>query len=337
MKQLLTQLLNGHTLNEKESVAFITGLAHGEVEPAVSGAILAIMRLRGETAEEIRGCAQGLLELAHNPHIVSKTGLLDTCGTGGDGSHSLNVSTGVALLAAACGVPTVKHGNRSVSSRSGSADVLEHLGYSLHTENAAELTHTGFTFLFAPRFHPAMAKIMPVRRALGVRTLFNILGPLCNPARPAFQMIGTYDLQLAEKMAHALAGMPHIHRALVIHGKNGWDEATPICPFHVYEVREGQVTLRQRDALHHGLSRCEPESLKGGDATYNAMRLRQVLENREHGPHRDTLLLGTGLALELTGRVSRLDEGIALAREVLDSGNAAQCLPPVRIQEVVNG
>jgi anthranilate phosphoribosyltransferase len=211
---------------------------------------------------------------------------------------------------------------------------------NLKTAPAISLTHTGFAFLFAPDFHPAMARIMPVRRALGVRTLFNILGPLSNPARPSFQVIGTYALPVARKMAAALAEFQHTRRAFVVHGTNGWDEATPICPFTLLEVHDGQVqerTLGQRD---HGLPACTEEDLRGGDARYNAMRLRRVLEGREFGAHRNALLLGTGLALQVTGHVDSLKEGIQKADCALEEGKGADLLERLAVparKGVVNG
>ena len=208
--------------------------------------------------------------------------LVDTCGTGGDGSHSLNLSTGVALLSAACGLDVVKHGNRSISSRSGSADVLEALGIPtrMGPEEAANLVEqTGFCFLFAPLYHPAMAEIMPVRRAMGVRTVFNILGPLSNPARPPYQLVGAASPELARLMAEALSGM-EIKRAFVVHGSHGWDEATPMGPFMLWDVQNGAVVESERDPALLGFPACAPQDLAGGDAQYKPSDLA-VLRHRK--------------------------------------------------------
>ena len=340
MNNPFQQVLNGHHLTESEAHRLITTLAQGEVEPALAGAVLATMRHRGESAAEICGAAEAMLDLAHPVTLTHSAGLLDTCGTGGDGSNSLNLSTAVSLLAAACGQPVVKHGNRSISSQSGSADMLAAL--PIHPEQRPEdqFYRTGFAFLFAPNYHPAMAHIMPVRRALGVRTLFNILGPLCNPARPAYQVIGTYDRTVAQKMAHALRGLRHNQRAFVIHGHNGWDEATPICPFTVFEVVGGDVHSQVIHPNTLGLPKCEAEDLRGGDARYNAMRLRRVLTGREYGAHRNAVLLGTSLALHVCGAVSNLSEGLQRAAAAIDEGDAEQLLTALAEsprKDVVNG
>lgn len=339
MKALLESILNGQTLSEVAAHNLVTTLAAGQVDPVIAGAILASMRLRGETIEEIRGAAEAMLDLSIPPDLPHSNRLVDTCGTGGDGSDSLNLSTGVSLLAAAAGATVVKHGNRSISSQSGSADVLAALPLDLKSTPCDLLADTGFAFLFAPKFHPAMANIMPVRRALGTRTLFNILGPLCNPARPAFQVVGAYALDVAEKMAHALSGLPHTQRAFVIHGANGWDEATPICPFTLFEVQQGRVQRRVIDPQDLGVRPCKAEDLRGGDARYNAMRLRRVLEGREMGHHRDALVLGTGLALEVCGLADTLTDGMLQASHTLNSGAGAELLHAIgpAQREVVNG
>ncbi len=212
--------------------------------------------------------------LARKPRLPAPLRAVDIVGTGGDASGSLNLSTGAALLAAAAGVPVVKHGNRSVSSRAGSADVLEALGLPvpLDEQRAGDcFAATGFTFLFAPHYHPAMKKIAPVRAALGVRTVFNILGPLTNPAAPPFHVIGAFDLPTAGLMAETLAGMA-VERAFVVHGAAGWDEPTPIGPFDLYDVRAGAVRHERREAGDYGLATCAAGELAGGDAVHNAGR-----------------------------------------------------------------
>jgi anthranilate phosphoribosyltransferase len=324
----LDRLLEGQNLAEREAGELLVALTTPELAPALAGALLAALRAKGVTAAELRGFALAMRTLARRPQLPADLPAVDIVGTGGDRSGSYNLSTGAALLTAACGVPVVKHGNRSVSSRAGSADVLEALGLPLplDEQRAAEcLAATGFTFLFAPHYHPAMKSIAPVRAALGVRTVFNILGPLCNPAQPPFHVIGAYNLATAELMAQALAGMKTA-RALVIHGAEGWDEPSPIGPFEVFDVRGEEVRREQRSPADYGLALCTPAELGGGDAGYNAASLRRVLCGEEWGAHRDALLLGAALALEVTGVEAAPRLAVARAAQAIDSGAAAGLL-----------
>jgi anthranilate phosphoribosyltransferase len=288
--------------------------------------------VKGETAEELRGFALAMRALSRRVPVPEALKAADVVGTGGDASGSLNISTGVALLAAACGLPIVKHGNRSMSSQSGSADVLEELGVPLAPDPdqaLACLAACNFTFLYAPNFHPAMRAIGPVRRALRVRTVFNILGPLTNPAAPPYSLIGAFDLPTAELMAGALAGMD-IGRGFVVHGEPGWDEATPVGPFTLFDVRPGCVRREDRDPQRCGIPRCSADDLRGAEPIANARALEAVLTGRDRGPHRDALVLGAGLALEVAGRAGDLDTGIAQARAVLERGAAAATLEKLR-------
>jgi anthranilate phosphoribosyltransferase len=303
-------------------------LAEGELAPALAGALLAGLRAKGETADEIRGFATAMRELAVHPVIPDGTPAVDTVGTGGDGSGSLNLSTGTGLLAAAAGVRVVKHGNRSISSRSGSADMLECLGMPLplhEVEAVACLEATGFTFLFAPAYHPAMKAVVPVRGALAVRTVFNMLGPLTNPAAPPFQLIGAWSKEAAKLMADALAGMP-IERAFVVHGAPGWDEATPVGEFVLYDVRPGSVEESVRGPEDYGLQSCAPEDLAGGDAEHNANELKRVFNGEDKGAHRDALLMGASLVLEVQGTANDAKHGIEIATAALDDGAASAFL-----------
>ena len=328
MKAYLERVLDGVDLTEAEAGEVLRALMQPELPPAVAGAMLAALRAKGVTAAELRGFATAMRRLARQPQIPAEIGAVDIVGTGGDASGSLNISTGTALLVAACGVPVIKHGNRSISSRSGSADVLEQLGLPLPLDEQAAgdcLRATGFTFLFAPHFHPAMKALAPVRQALGVRTVFNILGPLTNPAAPPFALIGAFGAEVAELMAGALAGMP-IRRAFVVHGAEGWDEPTPIGPFTLHDVRQGSVSSSVRSPASYGLPTCRPEALAGGDAALNARALRAVLCGDDHGPHRDALLMGAALALELTGAAASPAEGIERASRAIADGTAARML-----------
>jgi anthranilate phosphoribosyltransferase len=325
--QLLEQLLAGESLEEAAAGELLRIMAGGELAPALAGGLLTALRSKGEAASEIRGFAIAMRELARRPSIPSGP-YVDIVGTGGDGSGSLNLSTGSALLAAACGLPVVKHGNRSISSRCGSADVLAALGLPIPLdESAAErcLALLGFTFLFAPHYHPAMKHIAPVRAALGVRTVFNILGPLANPAAPPFHVIGAFSDQVAALMAETLAGMP-LERAFVVHGTSGWDEATPAGPFVCYDVRPGSVERSVRDPRNYGLATCSLDDLRGADAAVNAARLKSALTGGDTSGHRDALALGAALALEVTGQAADARSGIARARAAIDDGSAGRLL-----------
>jgi anthranilate phosphoribosyltransferase len=325
--QVLERLLLRQSLDEATAAGLLRTMAAGELAPALAGAILAALRSKGESASEIRGFALAMRELARRPNIPDGP-YVDVVGTGGDGSQSLNLSTGSALLAAACGVPIVKHGNRSVSSRSGSADVLAALGLPMpldETHAAMCLERVGFTFLFAPHYHTAMKHIAPIRTALGVRTVFNILGPLANPAAPPFHVIGAYSEPVAALMAETLSGMP-LERAFVIHGAHGWDEATPAGRFVCYDVRRGGVERRVREPRDYGIEVCDLDDLRGGDAAANSARLQEALRGRDSRAHRDALVLGAALALEVGGTVRDAKAGVARAREAIADGSAARLL-----------
>ncbi len=327
MKATLEALLRSEDLTEAQAHKAMGWLAAADVSPAWKGAFLAALRAKGETPEEVRGMATAM-RAAARPLIAEFDGpLIDTCGTGGDGSGSFNVSTATALVLAACGVGVVKHGNRSVSSLSGSADVLEALGLDLPKDavQAGEcLARCGFAFLFAPHFHPAMKAVVPVRRAMAVRTVFNLLGPLTNPARPQFQLLGTFSRQTSELVARALSGM-ELTRAFVVHGAPAWDEATPIGPFHRWEVTPGSIRYELVDPLEsYGIPRCTPEDLAGGDAAENASCLRAIFEG-EPGHRRDAVVLNAALGLELVGFASGR-EATAKAAAALDSGAVLRLL-----------
>jgi anthranilate phosphoribosyltransferase len=331
---LLDDLLNGDALTEAQAYDLMHKLAEGELQPALAGALLAGLRAKGETADEIRGFATAMRELAVHPKIPDGAPTVDTVGTGGDGSGSLNLSTGTGLLAAACGSRVVKHGNRSVSSRSGSADMLECLGIPLpllEPQALDCLAATNFTFLFAPAYHPAMKAVVPIRGALGVRTVFNILGPLTNPAAPPFQLIGAYSKDAAKLMADALSGMP-LERAFVVHGEPGWDEATPVGDFWLYDVSPGKVTESKRSPEDYGLARCNPQDLEGSDAAYNAEELIRVFTGDDKGAHRDALLMGTSLVLEVQGNAKDAKDGVAQAAAAIDDGRAESFLAALRAQ-----
>jgi len=325
---VLEQLLAGRPLREAEAFELLQRLTAADLDPALAAALLTALRAKGLTGAELRGFARGMRALARKPALPEGPAAVDIVGTGGDRSGSLNLSTGAALLTAAAGQRVIKHGNRSVSSQAGSADVLEALGLKLPLDEVAAgrcLAACGFTFLFAPHYHPAMKAIAPVRRALGVRTVFNILGPLSNPAEPPFHVIGAFDLATAELMAEALAGM-NIRRAFVVHGSEGWDEPTPVGPFDLLEVQDGRVRRERRSPADFGLATCAAADLAGSDAAGNAAALRAVLSGADRGAHRDALLLGAALALEVTGAESSPRAAVARAAAAIDSGAALRLL-----------
>jgi anthranilate phosphoribosyltransferase len=328
MRAFLDAVLDGRSLDTDQARELLVGLTDETLPPALAGALLAGIRAKGVTGAELRGFAMGMRSLARRPQIDRGIEAVDIVGTGGDRSGSFNLSTGASLLTAAAGLAVVKHGNRSVSSRAGSADVLEALGLTLplDEQRAGEcLAATHFTFLFAPHYHPAMKAIAPVRAALGVRTVFNILGPLTNPAEPPYAVIGAYSDETARLMADALSGLP-IKRAFVVHGSGGWDEPTPIGPFLVMDVSPGQVTGLHRSPEDYGLARCTDEDLRGADAVHNAAEMTRVLRGEEKGPHRDALVLSAALALEVAGRAPGPREAAAMAAAAIDDGRASSLL-----------
>lgn len=325
MKELIAKILDGDHLNEDEAGRLLTDLTSDDLDQAMAAAALAGMRTRGETAEEMRAFARGLQDIAVSPTIKDVSRAVDVVGTGGDSSGSLNLSTGAALLAAAAGAEVIKHGNRSVSSRSGSFDVLGALGLDVpwDAERSGEVfEETGFTYLFAPTFHPSMRAIAPVRQSMGTRTIFNLVGPLANPARAPYLVVGAFSPECAEMMAETLSGMD-ITRAFVIHGEPGWDEPTPVGPYLMFDVTPGSVQRVIEDPADFGFERCEPSELVGADAEHNANAIRQVFAG-QRGPHRDALVLGASLALRIRG-VS-IDEALGTASTAIDDGAAAELL-----------
>jgi anthranilate phosphoribosyltransferase len=329
---MLGRLLERGDLSEAEASALLRSLTTPELEPAMAGAILAALRAKGVTASEVRGFAGAMRALARKPELAAGLDAIDIVGTGGDSSGSLNLSTGAALLAAACGLPVVKHGNRSMSSRCGSADLIEALGFRMPLDEAQAarcFAATGFTFLFAPYFHPAMKALAPIRAALGIRTVFNLLGPLTNPAAPRFRLIGAYDAAAAELMAGTLAGMD-IERAWVVHGAAGWDEATPIGPVLAFDVTRGAVRRQEVDPRDFNLTACGAGDLAGGDSAGNLAALLEVFAGRDRGAHFEALALQCGLALFVAGRTASIRAGIDRAQAAVASGQADAWLRRLR-------
>jgi len=327
MTPALEHLLSGAELRPQEAEDLFALLTDAATPAVVVGAVLAALRVKGETSGELNALARAMRARALPCDLGARAGLVDIVGTGGDGSQSFNLSTGAALLAAAAGARVAKHGGGAVSSRSGSADLLTALGLPLPLpigSARALLAETGFTFLHAPYFHQSLRGLSEHRRALGTRTVFNLLGPLCNPARPPFAIVGACSLSAARTMAEVLSDSA-IERAFVVHGAAGWDEPTPIGPFRLFDVTPRRVAASVRDPRRVGLPRCSPASLRGGDAAANARALRSVFAGAP-GAHRDALVLGAALALEVSSRCEDWSEGIKLASAALDDGRAARLL-----------
>lgn len=325
----LARVMAGGQLSRDEAREAMADVMEGAATAAQLGALLIALRLRGETVDELAGFA--LAMRARVLRVEAPEGAIDTCGTGGDGAATFNISTAAALVAAAAGVPVAKHGNRAVTSRAGSADVLEALGIPVDhgPEQATQaLARDGFVFLFAPSYHPAMRHAGPVRRELGVPTCFNLLGPMTNPAGVRRQVMGVADPGAAARVAHVLQALG-VERALVVHGE-GVDELPLDGSGVMYDVSIEGVRRRRVDAATLGLQAAPREDLGGGDAVENAATIEAILAGTEQGPRRDVVLLNAGAALLAAGRVSRLRPGVELAREVVASGQALTTLERLR-------
>ncbi|REJ80654.1 MAG: anthranilate phosphoribosyltransferase [Acidobacteria bacterium] len=325
-RRSLEQLIKRNNLGRERTEELFGRLMDGELNEVEKAALLVALACKGETPEEIAGAATAMRRRAVRiPHGLE--GVIDTCGTGGDGSGSFNVSTAAALVAAAAGARVAKHGNRSISSRSGSADVLAELGVTIELppeELGAALHDVGISFLFAPRMHPAMREVMPVRQQLGVRTLFNVLGPLTNPAGARRQLIGVYSHRLVAPIGQVLLELGSEH-ALVVHGSDGLDELTTTGVSFVAEVKDGDVELYDLRPEAFGIERAAPAALQGGSPAENAERMRRLLAG-EAGPLADITALNAGAALYVGAVCDSLEQGIELARQQLRSGAAARKL-----------
>ena len=327
---LLKRLMAREDLARGEMESLVGRIVDGAVSEAEIGALLIALAMKGETVDELAGAAGALrARVRRVPH--SRPDCLDTCGTGGDGRGSFNVSTAAAFVAAAGGVPVAKHGNRAISSRSGSADLLAALGIEIEVEperSARQLDAIGIAFLFAPLHHPAMKAVAPVRKALGVRTLFNLIGPLTNPAGARRQLLGVFARDKVEPVARVLAALG-TERALVVHGEDGLDEITTTGTTFAAEVIGSNVTTRTLVPEDLGLPRARPEELRGGTPEENADQTRRLFEGRI-GPLADLVAANAGAALHLAGRAPSLREGVAQAREILGSGEARRKLDELK-------
>jgi len=332
-KPLLSRLADGATLVGEDADAFFSACLRGEPTPAQIAAAVTAMRLRGETVGEITACARALrraaVTLEHDHQVI------DVCGTGGDNAHTLNISTAVAFVAAGGGLKVAKHGNRAASSRSGSSDVLLALGVNLAAtadQQRQALDAAGICVLFAPAHHGAMRHVLPIRQELGFRTIFNLLGPLSNPAGAQRQVLGVFDSRWVEPLARVLGALG-ADRAWVVHG-DGLDEITTTGETHVAEWRDGQLRLFTVSPEAVGLPRASLASLKGGDPTQNAIALAELLDSRP-GAYRDIVLLNAAAALLIAGKVETLREGVAAGAAAIDDGHAKAALG--KLVSVTNG
>jgi anthranilate phosphoribosyltransferase len=325
MKLLLAKLVEGRTMTSEEAHAFFSACLRGEPTPAQVAAAVTALRIRGETVDEITAFATAMRDAALSlDHPFDE--VIDTCGTGGDGLHTYNISTAVAFVLAGAGLKVAKHGNRAVSSKSGSSDVLAALGVNLDAtipQQARALDQAGIAFLFAPTYHGAMRHVGPVRAEIGFRTVFNLLGPLCNPAHATRQVMGVYDPALLEPLAEVL-GRLGARRAWTVHGQ-GLDELTTTGPTDAAEWKDGAVRRFTVSPADAGLPLAALDDLRGGDAEHNAAALTALLAG-ERGPYRDIVLLNAAAALVVADRAADLRQGAELAAAVIDDGRAARAL-----------
>ena len=325
IKEAIARLVDGHALTMDEASTVMEEIMGGTATPAQFGSFVTALRLHGETVDEIAGLARTMRSKALRVQI--KEPVVDTCGTGGDASGTFNISTTAAFIVAACGLKVAKHGNRAMSSRCGSADVLEALGVKidLNPEQVQKcLATVGIGFMLAPVFHPAMKFAAAPRKEVGIRTVFNILGPLTNPASARAQVLGVPKKDLTEKMA-AVLKMLDCHHALVVHGEDGLDEITVTGKTYIAELNDGKISNYEITPEECGLSRANPESLKGGTNKENALLLMSILSGRK-GPQRDVVLINAAAALIAGDKTATFKTGIAMAVAAIDSGKALQKL-----------
>ncbi|NLM35935.1 MAG: anthranilate phosphoribosyltransferase [Clostridiales bacterium] len=336
LSNAIKKIVQRENLTELEAEAAMNEIMKGEFQPSLVGAFLIGLRMKGESIDEITGCVKSMKKNAKGFNLESqaeknhKTLVIDTCGTGGDEANTFNISTAVAIIAAAAGVRVAKHGGRAVSSKSGSADVLAEMGFNINAERDISeqcIKETGMTFLFAPNYHPAMKHAAPIRRQLSTRTIFNIIGPLTNPADIKGQVLGVFDRDLTNKIGQVLLRLGR-ERALVVHGDDGLDEITITGQTTVTEVKDGKVIDYTIDPRDYGISLCKKEDLQGGDARENAKIILDIFKG-EKGPKRDIILINAAAALYVGKAVDGIYEGIKLAEEIIDTGKAYEKLKEI--------
>lgn len=329
IKEAISLLIGSTSLSESQTAECFREIMEGKATDAQIGAFLTALRIKGETVEEITGAARTMKEMAAS--IKAPEGVLDTCGTGGDLSNTFNISTTTAIVISACGVPVAKHGNRSVSSQSGSADVLEALGVKIDLSPVKVekcLEETGFGFLFAPLFHPAMKYAIGPRREMGIRTIFNILGPLTNPAGAKRQILGVFSKELTEPLANVLVNLG-AEDVMVVHGEDGLDEITLTDKTYVSRCIDRKVKKFKVSPEDFGMKKCSKEDLKGSDKEGNAKITMSILKG-EKGPKRDIVLMNCAAALVVAGRTNDYKEGVSIAAEAVDSEKALRKLEEIK-------
>ncbi len=324
-EKYLKKVMGGEYLSIDEAEHSAQMLLHDQITDVKAAAFLSAMRTRKERVDELSGFVKALYEEA----VTIDTGmdLIDTCGTGGDGLNTFNISTATALVVASCGIPVAKHGNSAVTGKVGSADVLEGLGVNirLQPDQAHKLLEqVGISFFFAPHYHPVMKEVGPLRRALGVATIFNFLGPLINPCKPVYQVIGIYDSALQKTVAETLLSLGR-KRALVVHGENGMDEINPVGATRVYEINNNQIESYQLQASSLGITPFSLAAIQGGELDVNVRIVREVLEGKP-GPQREAVVLNTAAALMTAGKSQDMKEGMQIAAEAIDAGHAMATL-----------
>lgn len=325
MSSDLISFITETSLSQAQMRDAVSIMMRGEASHDQIAEFLTVLAERGETSDEITGAAQVMRDMAQT--ITAPAGAVDCCGTGGDGAHTYNISTAVALVAASCGVPVAKHGNRAASSKSGAADVLEALGVNLDISTEAledALQQFNFCFLMATNHHQAMKHVVPVRKQLGFRTIFNLLGPLANPAGTKRQLIGVFDQKWLRPMAEVLSNLG-TEKAWLVHGDDGLDEITTTTTTHIVSLEHGEIKEFTLSPEEFGISLAKPEDLQGGDANYNADALRAILKG-EHNAYRDIVLLNTAAVLVVHNSAQSIEDGLAQAAQAIDSGHALQTL-----------
>ena len=326
IKEAIIKLSKKQDLAYAEAEAVMDEIMSGQATPVQMSAYLTALALKGETIDEITASAAGMR--AHCIKLLHNLDVLEIVGTGGDGSNSFNISTTSSLVIAAGGVPVAKHGNRAASSKSGAADVLETLGVkiTLTPERSAEiLKKINICFLFAQNYHIAMKYVAPIRKELGIRTVFNILGPLSNPAGANMELMGVYDQSLVEPLAQVMANLG-VNRGMVVYGQDSLDEISMCAPTSVCEIRDGKFTSYEITPEQFGYERCEKGALTGGTPAENAEITKAILKGEEKGPKRQAVCLNAGAALYIAGKAASIEEGVKLAESLIDSGSALKIL-----------
>lgn len=329
LRALIEKLLCSGNLTEQEAYQLIKMIMDEKLSALQIATVLTAMRMKGETAQEISGFIKGMKEKAIRINKGDEK-ILDVCGTGGDNSNSYNISTLTAFVLAAAGIKVVKHGNRGISSKCGSADIIKALNIKIEltpNEIYKSLQETNFAFVYAPAFHPAMKVVAPIRQELAIKTIFNILGPLANPADPDYQLIGVYDENKAKKIAEYF--LLQNKNAFIIHSKNGWDEATPICPFLLIEVDKNKINEKIIHPEKLGFKKCTENELKGGSIEQHLKAALKALSG-ENSPLKDTIILNSALALFLMKKITNLSDGIEMAKSIIDKKLALLVIEKLR-------